>query len=155
VTTKFYRGKPLRAKGPEGREVECVCAETQAGVVHEVSRILHRLVREEGVPARDVAVLHGSSTNGPLKRGDRLGSFWTTTDQEAEPEKVLLDSVRRFKGLERPVVVFTGIDHLPPDEENALLYVGLSRARVHLAVVAAAARLERLGLRAGSAGRQA
>jgi Nuclease-related domain/UvrD-like helicase C-terminal domain len=148
VTTKFYRGEPLRAKGPEGREVECVCAETQAAVVHEVSRILHRLVREEGVPAGDVAVLYGSSTDGPLKRDDRIGSFWTTTDQVAEPQKVLLDSVRRFKGLERPVIVLTGIDHLPPDEENALLYVGSSRARVGLAVVAAAATLERLGLRA-------
>jgi superfamily I DNA/RNA helicase len=152
ATTKFYRGEPLRAKGPEGREVECVCAETQAAVVHEVSRILHRLVREEGVPAGDVAVLTGSWEDGPLKRGDRIGSFWTTTDQEAEPQKVLLDSVRRFKGLERPVIVLTGIDHLPPDEENALLYVGLSRARVHLAVVAAAATLGRLGLREGSAG---
>lgn len=152
ATTRFYRGEPLRAKGPEGREVECVCAETQAGVVHEVSRILHRLVREEGVPAGDIAVLIGSWEDGPLKRGDRIGSFWTTTDQVAEPQKVLLDSVRRFKGLERPVIVLTGIDHLPPDEENALLYVGLSRARVHLAVVAAAATLERLGLQAGSVG---
>lgn len=155
MTTKFYRGEPLRAKGPEGREVEYVCAETQAAVVHEVSRILHRLVREEGVLAGDVAVLYGSSSNGPLKRGDRIGSFWTTTDQVAEPQKVLLDSVRRFKGLERPVIVLTGIDRLPSDEENALLYVGLSRARVHLAVVAAAATLDRLGLRAGSAEHQA
>lgn len=32
-------------------------------------------------------------------------------------------------------------------EENALLYVGLSRARVHLAVVASAGTIERLGLR--------
>jgi hypothetical protein len=155
VTTKFYRGEPLRAKGPEGREVECVCAETPAAAVHEIDRILHQLVRDEGVPAGDVAVLNGSWEDGPLKRGDRIGSFWTTTDQVAEPQKVLLESVRRFKGLERPVIVLTGIDHLPPDEENALLYVGLSRARVHLAIVAAAATLERLGLRAGSAGRQA
>ena len=102
------------------------------------------------MPASDVAVLYGSSANGPFKRGDRIGSFWTTTDQEAEPAKVLLDSVRRFKGLERPVIVLAGIDHLPPEEEDALLYVGLSRARVYLAVVATAATLERLGL--GAAG---
>jgi hypothetical protein len=153
VTTKFYRGEPLRAKGPEGREMECVCAETQAEIVREIDHILHRLVRDEGVPASDVAVLYGSSNSSPLKRDDRIGSFWTTTDHVAEPQKVLLDSVRRFKGLERPVIVLTGIDHLPPDEEDALLYVGLSRARVHLAVVAAAATLERLGLPPGSAGR--
>ena len=123
-----------------------MCAETAASVVHEVSRVLHRLVRQEGVPASDVAVLYGSSASGPLKRGDRIGTFWTTTDQEAEPQKVLLDSIRRFKGLERPVVVLAGIDHLPPDEENALLYVGLSRARVHVVVMASAATIHRLGL---------
>jgi len=146
ATAKFYRGEPLRARGPEGREVEYVRAETPASVVHEVSCILQRLVRQEGVPASDVAVLYGSSATGPLKRGDRIGSFWTTTDQAAEPQKVLLDSIRRFKGLERPVVVLAGIDRLPPDEENALLYVGLSRARVHLAVVASAGTIERLGM---------
>ncbi len=133
--------------------MKCVCAETQAGVVHEVSRILHGLVREQGVPAGDVAVLTGSWEDSPLKHDNRIGSFWTTTDQVVGPQKVLLDSVQRFTGLERPVIVLTGIDHLPPDDENALLYVGLSRARVHLAIVAAEATLERLGLRAGSAGR--
>ncbi len=147
VTTKFYRGQPLRAKGPEGRDVECISAETPAVAVREIQRVLHRLVREEGVPERDIAVLYGSSANGPLKRGERIGTFWTTTDQAAEPRKVLLDSVRRFKGLERPVVILTGIDHLAPDEENALLYVGLSRARLHLAVVASAGTIDRLGLR--------
>jgi len=146
VTARFYRGEPLRAKGPEGREVEYVCAETPAAVVKAVSGILHRLVREEGVPASDIAVLYGASTNGPLKRGDRIGSFWTTTDQDAEPSKVLLDSVRRFKGLERKVVILAGIDNLPADEERALLYVGLSRARAYLAVVAGEASLRRQGM---------
>lgn len=148
VTSRFYRGEPLRAKGPEGYEVEPVCAETQASLVKAVAAILHRLVREEGVPASDVAVLYGASAGGPLKRGDRIGSFWTTTDQQAEPTKVLLDSVRRFKGLERRVVVLAGIDDLPREDEQALLYVGLSRARTYLAVVAGAAALARLGLRA-------
>ena len=50
VTTKFYRGEPLRAKGPEGRDVECIAAETPAAAVREIQRLLHRLVREEGVP---------------------------------------------------------------------------------------------------------
>jgi superfamily I DNA/RNA helicase len=145
ATTRFYRGEPLRAKGPEGREIECACAETQSAAVHAVSRILHRLVREEGVPPGDVAVLYGSSANGPLKRGERIGSFWTTTDQYVEPGKVLLDSIRRFKGLERRVILLVGIDDLAPEDEQALLYVGLSRARTYLAVVARQATLGRLG----------
>jgi superfamily I DNA/RNA helicase len=133
VTSRFYSGEPVRAKGPEGCAVECVPAETPAAVVRAVSRILHRLVREEGVAASDIAVLYVCSATGPLRRGDRLGPFWTTTDQNADPSRVLLDSIRRFKGLERPVVILAGIDDLPAEDEQALLYVGLSRARTYLA----------------------
>jgi len=73
-----------------------------------------------------------------------IGAFETTTDQAAEPAKVLLESVRRFKGLERPVIVLTGIDDLPAADEQALLYVGLSRARIHLVIVATEATMERV-----------
>ena len=80
----------------------------------------------------------------PLRKGQRIGAFETTGDQAAEPAKVLLESVRRFKGLERPVIVLTGIDDLPAADETALLYCGLSRARVHLVIVATEATLERV-----------
>jgi hypothetical protein len=55
-----------------------------------------------------------------------VGAFELTQDQNAEPGKVLLDSIRRFKGLERPVVVLTEIDELAPEDENGMLYVALS-----------------------------
>jgi superfamily I DNA/RNA helicase len=56
----------------------------------------------------------------------------------------LLETVRRFKGLERPVIVLTGIDDLPASEETALLYVGLSRARAHLVIVATETTMARV-----------
>jgi superfamily I DNA/RNA helicase len=62
---------------------------------------------------------------------------------------VLLESIRRFKGLERPVVVLTAIDELSADDETALLYVGLSRARVHLVVIATGVTISRLRLSGG------
>ena len=72
-----------------------------------------------------------------------VGALELTRDQTAEPGKVLLDSIRRFKGLERRVVVLTGIDELEPDDENGMLYVALSRARVHLVVIALASTIAR------------
>lgn len=97
----------------------------------------------------DIAVLMGSGRTCPLRRGQRIGAFETTTDQAAEPSKVLLETVSRFKGLERPVIVLTGIDDLPAAEETALLYVGLSRARVHLVVIATEVTMSRLRLSRG------
>jgi len=132
------------ARGPEGQEVDHVVVKSPAEIGRAVSRVLHRLIREGGVPAADIAVLVGSMRSTPLKRGEPIGAFETTGDQNAEPAKVLLESVRRFKGLERPVIVLTGIDDLPAAEEQALLYVGLSRARVHLVIVATEATMERV-----------
>ena len=91
----------------------------------------------------------GSGRASPLRKGQRIGAFETTANQAAEPSKVLLETVRRFKGLERKVVILTAIDDLPAAEETALLYVGLSRARAHLVVIATDLTMKRLGL-AGS-----
>jgi len=48
-------------------------------------------------------------------------------------------------------VVLTAIDGLSADDETALLYVGLSRARVHLVVIATDVTMQRLGLAGGGA----
>ena len=136
ATTRFYSGEPLCAVGPEGRDVECIAVRSPADIEDAVGNVLHRLIAKEHLQPSDIAVLVGSSNAGaprPEGRGlhtDRIGAVPVTKDQVAEPGKVLVDSVRRFKGLERPVIVLTGIDDLEPEDEKSRLYVGLSRARV-------------------------
>ena len=125
-------------------KVDRVVVRDPSEIERAVSRVLHHLIRDDGVAPSDIAVLMGSTRSGPLKRGERIGAFDTTGDQTAEPSKVLLESIRRFKGLERPVVLLTAIDDLPVEEETAMLYVGLSRARVHLIVIATDATMRRL-----------
>jgi hypothetical protein len=41
---------------------------------------------------------------------------------------VLCDSVRRFKGLERPLIVLLEVPRDDPDRLDRLLYIGASRA---------------------------
>jgi len=55
---------------------------------------------------------------------------------------VLIDTVKRFKGLESEIVFLWGIDdiHLNPSED--LLYVGISRAKSILYLVGSNASLE-------------
>ena len=129
LTEHFYQGPPMRALGPEGQDVERIVIHDASEIERQVSRVLHHLIKDNGVAPADIAVLMGSGRACPLRKGQRIGAFETTTDQAAEPSKVLLETVRRFKGLERPVVILTAIDDLPAAEETALLYCGLSRAR--------------------------
>jgi superfamily I DNA/RNA helicase len=63
---------------------------------------------------------------------------------EDEPgDVVLFETIRRFKGLEREVIVLC---ELPEDAGrlDELLYVGLTRATTHLVVIAPPALTERL-----------
>jgi len=61
-----------------------------------------------------------------------------------EPDDVVLfETIRRFKGLEREVIVLCEL----PDEGarlDELLYVGLTRATTHVVVIAPAGLAERL-----------
>jgi hypothetical protein len=136
----------MRALGPEGQDVERIAIHDASEIERQVSRALHHLIKDNGVAPADIAVLMGSGRACPLRKGQRIGAFETTTGQAAEPSKVLLETVRRFKGLERPVVVLTAIDDLTAEEETALLYVGLSRARVHLVIVATEATMTKVGV---------
>ena len=56
---------------------------------------------------------------------------------------VLFETIRRFKGLEREVIVLC---ELPEDASrlDELLYVGLTRATTHVVVIAPPALAQRL-----------
>jgi superfamily I DNA and RNA helicase len=72
------------------------------------------------------------------KLGDwRLNRFTGKFDEGSVPiwqdGELLLESVRRFKGQAAPAVVLTECDMARLDAANRrLLFVGLTRARVHL-----------------------
>jgi len=151
VASRFYRGEKLACPGPEGRPVEIIPVVSVAAIDREVGHILHRLIREERIAPEAIAVLTGSSLDrSRLGRQRKIGAFSVTDDQDAEPGKVLLQTIHRFKGLERPVVVLTALEGLQGDEAVAVLYVGSSRARVYLIIVATTDTLTRLDLAAPS-----
>ena len=153
-------GLATQALREDGRSPELVAAETDAEVVETLRVLLHRLraTDGEGVPPWDIVVLVGRSLEDSAAwRQRRFGNevLWngqvddaghplglSAGDVPAQPsDSILCDSIRRFKGLERPVVILA---ELRPDHAllERLLYIGASRATQHLVVVAPAAVLE-------------
>ena len=57
---------------------------------------------------------------------------------------ILCETIRRFKGLERPVIVLVELPEEDATKLDRLLYVGASRARQHLVVIGSPAVLGRL-----------
>ena len=147
VAGRFGRGEAPRAVGPEGRAVEPVALGAAEELEPALDRVLDRLVRHEDVAPADVAVLAGCSLErAGLGRNGRVGSFQVTRTLPFEPGRVVLETIHRFKGLERPVVVLAALEGMKPEEREPLLYSGLTRARSHLVVVGQRETLGGLGL---------
>lgn len=132
VLRKYHSdGAALRARGPVGSSVELVAASPDQ-VVPELRRVLNRLISVEMVERASIAVLtaRGRDRLAAIQAG--LKGIPTRLSEDPLSSAVLLETVRRFKGLESPVVIIVDVT-----EETAgeLKYVAYSRARSHLIVI--------------------
>ena len=134
-----------------GRTPELIEAALGRETNEALRKVVHRLVVTERVPREQIVVLTGHSLarSGAWQQrrfGDQV--LWNGSYDDAghhygisadkAPEQpsdtVLFDSIRRFKGLEREVVILVELE--PADARlDQLLYVGATRAREHLVVI--------------------
>jgi hypothetical protein len=123
TSAKFYRGLPVRAGGPDGVSVEWIDCE-DARIADGVADVIKRLTAQEAVLPADIAVLApGEGDVARLKPSLR----------SAASKGLLVDTIARFKGRERRVIVLAATRAM--SDERELAYVGLSRARAHLIVL--------------------
>lgn len=130
-----YEGPDIEAQGPEGHFVCWISASSRSELVDAAYAELRRLIYREEVPLSDIAVLFPSAEWFESFRVAAARSeleFANCNDLTAEV--VVIDTVRRFKGLERPAVVL--VVAASDMVASELAYVGMSRPRTFLAVVA-------------------
>ena len=132
-----YSGPDITVDGPDGLEVSWVNADTPDAKIEIAHRELQRLVLDEEVAPYDIAVLVNSlaSKEDFLERSGRTGIMLTDAENMTREDVVVVDTVRRFKGLERPaiILVVTGSEM----KRREFAYVAFSRARAYLCVVCA------------------
>ena len=138
----------VRRNAPEGRRVEELTCDGNAEVVQRVGDRLRQLIVEEGVEADKVSIVSTRTLkNSPFAGGRRAGDFelvnlddsrsWTsqTSPRGAPLRRVVFDTLDRFKGLERDVVILLDL----PGGDRAVTarhrYVAASRAKNLLVVV--------------------
>ncbi len=132
----FYAGaeKPT-SKGPPGRPPEILGYRDDDDLAHLLAVVLRNLVEGEEVPLEDIVVLTPAGKDkSRLRARDRIDGF--RLSDRVERGTVLAASVHGFKGLERPVVILAELGDRDLDEIAPYLYVGGSRARNHLIVLA-------------------
>jgi hypothetical protein len=134
---RHYRGAAMIASPIEGTAVAAVTANGLESQAKSVGALLTRLLVEEQIPAHDIGVLicDGASkaqceralASLPLPKTVRLGRL-----EDYGPNIVTVDTVARFKGLEREVVILWAFDSADPVSDREMLYVGMSRAKAVL-----------------------
>jgi superfamily I DNA/RNA helicase len=96
-------------------------------------------VTEEEVMPQDIAVLSSQSMEDSKVGRSRLpDGLRFSKDPPPTRRYVRFSSIRAFKGLEAPVVVFCELEDLDGATRDSQIYVGMSRARNHCIVVAPA-----------------
>lgn len=144
VVVPFYEGEP-QPESARDVEGEPPVFHFGGGVREDMGllrRVLHRVLVEGQVDARDVVILSpASARHSVLKEGLELGNSVLTWDPEkarAGAPLVLVSTIHRFKGLERPVVILAeleAMEHYSDQRRDMLLYVGVSRASAMLVVL--------------------
>jgi hypothetical protein len=132
----FYEGqqKPL-LRGPAGRPVEILGYEDDDGLQRLLGTVLRNLIEEEHLAMEDIAVLTPSGAGkSRLRARGTAGGY--RLSETVEPGSILATSVHAFKGLERPVVILAELGDKHLEDLGRYLYVGGSRARNHLIVLA-------------------
>jgi hypothetical protein len=133
----------IEAKGPHAGELPDPIVYDRPEVLEDCTVKAVKRCLDRGFNLEDIAVISmRGREKSLLQKLDHLGA-WTVKrftgafDEGENPEwtsgELLVESVRRFKGQAAPAVVFTECDF---DELTAinrrLLFVGITRARVHL-----------------------
>jgi hypothetical protein len=141
VGSRFRQGPPQTCLGPPGPEVRWVPCDPKY-LERAVETELNRLIEGERIRPEDVAVLTGRSIEaGCFSRAGKIGRHRATPSDVPIVGAVILDSVMRFKGLDRPVVILCDCEQDLPDRA----YVGLTRAKSLLIVIGSPRALTLLG----------
>ena len=134
---KNYVGPPVQASELHGSpvsKIEYLGLEQQA---REIQKIIADLTLNKSIRLDQIVVLVGDS----LTKKDKyamltnfklpMNGSWSV-ENGFKANHLLLDTVKRFKGLEAEIVIIWGLPDIASGELNEILYVGATRAKSQL-----------------------
>ena len=135
----------------DGKKPEFIVADTFDEIVDKSKNKVIRLISEEKFNGRDIAMLSDLSmkpSNYNSKNSLRANLEENNLEvisareyampyiKEGYENKITFDSIKRFKGLEKPIIILVNLDNnLDNEDKMRDIYSGLSRARGHLIIV--------------------
>jgi hypothetical protein len=131
---RYYMGADVEAPEIIGEPIQLVSKESFQQQANEIGRVVSKLVNAEGIKPKDIVVTTIGSfdvakSNLLHTKHNDLWSFKTYSNRS----KVLVETAKRFKGLESKILILWVLDSSQATEK--MLYVSISRARFRLWIV--------------------
>ena len=131
----LYKGVEVVSAGPDGPPVEWREVKNHDAAIKEAAEVIRRLLSSEEVKPSQVAVTSDMRANEIL-----TGLSKAVPQKQFKPyggpksdNSVIVDTIKRLKGLEFPVVIIICTDSLSRD--ISMQYIALSRAKTKLIVI--------------------
>ncbi len=134
-----FKTPPFLPANVEGIPVDYRFYTDDADQCRQVNEIIN-LLRTEGIKRETITILSPAIFDRScLSKGDHISFKVTDLTQSGLPEysedTIGFSTIHAFKGLENSIIIISDIVHLLDDRYRALLYVGMSRARLRLSVL--------------------
>lgn len=146
LISKHYKGPDMESTAPEGLEVNWVETDSERAISEAVLQDLTVLLFEENIPPDRITVL--AQTQDEVKRLRsvcRSVGIASRACDEKTPDTskaIIIDTIRRFKGLECFCLILALTESAVQDRE--LIYVAISRPKTFLSIVGTKETLERV-----------
>lgn len=147
---RYYRGAPVEPPGISGIELKLVTASGIENQARKIAALITKLVAEEKVAPHDIAVLLCDTADRAAREQALLATSIPSSAKFGKleaygPGSITVDSVARFKGLERAVIILWALEGCSPTRDRETLYVGMSRAKSVLCLCGTREACERVG----------
>lgn len=144
-----YRGSAVEPPEIAGIAVEKLFASDMERQAKSIGALVTKLVASEDVAPHEIAILLCDARDRPareraLARLPLPGAVRLGRVEDYGPGGLTVESVARFKGLERAVVILWAFDTCDASADRETLYVGMSRAKSVLYLCGARDACERI-----------
>jgi superfamily I DNA/RNA helicase len=138
---KYYKGLAVNPPDNPGDEIQLDAIESRIQQASRINAKIVDLISKQNVMPGDITVLiadalHKTEYYSLLNRLPLPKPAILLEEGLRGSNTVLLETIQRFKGLESPVVFIWGLDSIDTSKHSELLYVGMSRAKSLLTIVA-------------------
>jgi len=132
---RFYKGHPVRAVGPPGEAILWHEHSQLSALKESLLTRVATLLERDRIDPSNIAILFPDTDSIQTILGNtqpRIGRSSTTNAEVPLPKTITVDTIRRFKGLEKPVVLLV----LPTSmqDRTELIYTAFTRPKVLLEV---------------------